>query len=734
MIFLSGVVGATQVNDTTDGTFGGSDIGTGKAGMVFNSTGGDLSIINFMKDATSDCTTGYILWANQTVRYTADNLSGNIFNFNPSTAIIEQATQFYASCDAGGSSWTARGGAYTYPTKKTNVYWIKGLVLGANTTNGHVIVSILTEEASPSVSLTYPSNSSNFTNGTITFSGTISNTSVTIKNVSVLLNGTINQTNTSQLNGTYNFTINVPFGYYYWTYESYSTNNRRSVAVDRFIDIRRANFITNTYNAFAPEQSTQVFYTNFTMGSGLTLSSVNITYNQTNYTTTFEAINSTSYNVSATINLPVVASDTNKTFNWTIYFTDGSSQTSSNYQQQIQDFGLDDCTSNTIMIFNFTMFDEDLSANMSSTGVNTTVKVDLSLYPNASKTTATVTFSKLYNKINPARVCISDALGNTIYYLDGQIQYEADTYSREYYNLQNYSLNSTSNPSQNITLYNLANNNSQNFTITYKDSSFLPVTNALIQVQRKYVDEGISKVVEIPITSSQGQTTASLVTNNVIYSFTVTKNGKVLATFSNVYAVCQNPSIQDCEINLNSFSSSIPVTNFTAAKDFMYTLTYNNNTRVISSTFTIPSGAVSFVSLNVSKEDALGTSLCNSSVSSSAGTLTCTIGATLGNGTVIAKLYKSGSLVGQGQVKIDAEPIDIYGGVLVVLGLFVMMTLLGAGLSDNPVFTVIFFMLGVILLFALNLVANNGFIGYTATILWLVVAVIIVIVKGANRS
>jgi len=63
-----------------------------------------------------------------------------------------------------------------------------------------------------------------------------------------------------------------------------------------------------------------------------------------------------------------------------------------------------------------------------------------------------------------------------------------------------------------------------------------------------------------------------------------------------------------------------------------------------------------------------------------------------------------------------------------------MMTLIGAGISDNPVYTVFFLMVGVILLYALNLVANNGFLGATATILWLIVAIILIAIKGSNRS
>jgi phosphate starvation-inducible membrane PsiE len=121
-------------------------------------------------------------------------------------------------------------------------------------------------------------------------------------------------------------------------------------------------------------------------------------------------------------------------------------------------------------------------------------------------------------------------------------------------------------------------------------------------------------------------------------------------------------------------------------------------------------------------------------LTSASGTLSCTVPASIGNSTVIAKLYKDSSYIAQGTVKLDQKPSDIYGGIQIVLAFFLMITLIGAGMSDNPVFTIIFFMVGVICLTAMNLVANNGFIGATATILFLIAAIFIVVIKAARRN
>ena len=665
----------------------------------------------------------------QNVSFVGNNAT---FNYDLNTT-----STYLVVVSSGGSSYYSRysnqsGSPTWYPlsNKQITVNWT--VRLNANEFRDYTdnIEYIYTDNSTaPTVTLYSPVNEFNTTIQTNYLIANVSTNGASITNVSLIINGTINQTNTSGFATAYNFTIALPYAKWNWTIQSYASSNEVTLATARNISVLRANLVSNTYDPFVIEQTLTNFYSNFTLSSGLSISGINLTYNQTNYSATFSAVNSSFYNVSVSLTTPLVIADINKTFNWTIGFTDGTFLTTSSYQQRVLDFSLDDCGANTIMIFNFSHFDEDLKANLSNTALNTTINLNVLLYPNGSKITPTINFSNNYNEINPARVCISDALGSSIFYTDVEVQYFADTYNKEYYNIQNYSLNASSNPSQNITLYNLAINNSQNFTITYKDSSFLPVADALIQVQRKYVSEGVFTVVEIPITDINGQAVASLVNNNVLYSFTVTKDGEVLGVFSDVYAVCQNPSINDCNINLNSYSSTIPSTDFSQATDFVYTLTYDNSTRTITSIFSIPSGSVSSVYLNVTTENALGTSVCNQSVISSTGTLNCVVGSSFGNTTVLAKLYKNGNLIAQGQIKLDQDARQIYQGIQITLALFLMFTLIGVAMSDSPVFTVISLMVGVILLFILNLVDSTGYYGAGATILFLIIAIILIIVK-----
>tara|TARA_R100000049_G_C1937752_1_gene81670 strand:- start:768 stop:1580 length:813 start_codon:yes stop_codon:yes gene_type:complete len=266
-----------------------------------------------------------------------------------------------------------------------------------------------------------------------------------------------------------------------------------------------------------------------------------------------------------------------------------------------------------------------------------------------------------------------------------------------------------------------------------KDASFLTIGNALIEVQRKYIANGTFNNVEIPKTDENGEAIAHLVVDDVIYNFIIKKFGVTIREFNNVIPVCQNPTLNTCVLNFNAFSSAIIVPDFAEGDDFNFTLDYNESSRTVKSVFVIPSGEATFISLNVTQADALGTSVCNDFVTSASGTLTCTVPSTFGNSTLTAKLYRGSDFQASGQVKLDQDPSDIFGTALVILALLVMITLLGAGISDNPIYTVIFLMVGVVILFALNLVANNGFIGGTATILFLVIAIIIVIINARRN-
>jgi len=481
-----------------------------------------------------------------------------------------------------------------------------------------------------------------------------------------------------------------------------------------------------SYTATVLEGSSTSFAINFTT-NGTEITTAYLNYNGTRYGGTI----TDAYTIARTITAPSVATSSILGFFWEITMRDGFAYNTTSINQTVTPISIDNCSVNTVALYNFTMKDEATQTEINESATATSAKVDL-VVRGYGTDTEIATYYKAY-AVNPFGVCLNSSLTSQQYNIDVQVEYSAVGYDTEFYHIQNETLNSSSFPT-NITLYDLNTSTSQAFKVIFKDSAFLSVEDALIYVYRKYIDEGVFKIVEVPKTDVNGETIAHLITNDVIYNFVVKKYGVTLGTYSNVRPVCQNPTITTCTIDFNAFASSITVPDYTTADDFNYTLAYNKTSREVSTQYVIPSGSAENVTLIVVTQDALGTTMCTDSVVSSSGTLSCTVPESFGNGSAIARLYKSNALVSYGGVSMAQTSKDIYGSALAIIAVMVLMTILGAGLSDNPVYTAIFLFVGVLLLFAMNILDNTSYLGKGASVVYLLIAIVLIIIKGSKRN
>jgi hypothetical protein len=317
------------------------------------------------------------------------------------------------------------------------------------------------------------------------------------------------------------------------------------------------------------------------------------------------------------------------------------------------------------------------------------------------------------------------------------VEYQSLGKYKEYYHIQNYTLTNTTD-SQNISLYNLNTSSGQEFKITYKDSNFNLVPGAIIQIQRQYVDEGVFKTTEIPKLSSAGYTIAHLVPSDVIYNMIIIKDGVVLDSFMNIVANCQNPALEDCVINVNSLGSSVSSGDFSNDNGFSSILSYDKDTKIISTTYAITSGVSALTTLNATLFDTLGNkSICSDSLNSAGGTLSCTVPSAFGNSTVLVKITSGGVLKRTAILVLNAPPNEIYGANLIFISLILMLLLIGIAITDEPMFLGIMLVLGVIIMAILNLISIGSWFGAASAIssfLWLAIAIIIILIKGANRK
>ena len=90
--------------------------------------------------------------------------------------------------------------------------------------------------------------------------------------------------------------------------------------------------------------------------------------------------------------------------------------------------------------------------------------------------------------------------------------------------------------------------------------------------------------------------------------------------------------------------------------------------------------------------------------------------------------------IGTNTLQFGSNGIDSVNSLMFV-AIIVMLIFVGIGASsDSPMVMGIVLILGVIVLASLNILFVRSFVGVGATILWFIVAVIVLLVKGSNRT
>jgi hypothetical protein len=489
-------------------------------------------------------------------------------------------------------------------------------------------------------------------------------------------------------------------------------------------------YLNESYTTPILEGISNTFTINIaTNGTAITIGRLN--YDGLNYTASISSVGNT-YTITRSIVSPQVSTATNKTFFWYLTSPIQTSTSDSNIQTVNPIVITTNCTSR-YSLYNLTFVDEVTQATFANATANETfLKAEINLYT-SDRSILLQAFSTEVLKTNPVAICIDNNMSSgESYSVDALFQYGATNYSSELYHIENFIFNSST-LNQTMNLYDLDTTNTQKFKLIARDSAFSPIEGALIKIERKYIENGTFYITEIPKTDGNGETSASLQVNDVIYNFYIIKDGVTLNTFSNVVAICQTPLVSTCEIEFNTYLAGVTIPDWETEDDFNFTLGYNSTTRVISSLFVIPSGEPSTIRLTVTKQDALGTSVCSDTLTSTTGTLSCIVPSAFGNSTIMATLYKDDVQMGFGQVKLDQKASDIFGVVLIILSVLVFMTMMGIGLSDNPVVTILLVFVAFALLIGLNVV-DGTWIGKGATILFLAIAIVIFIIKAGRRN
>lgn len=561
-----------------------------------------------------------------------------------------------------------------------------------------------------------------------------------LTNVSLFIDGVLNQTQTN-LSTTNNITltrsVTLVDGVYNWYCDAFDSLVNRVLTNNRTLNITMGDLEINSigFNATTSEGSLEPFSINITYNTTLiTNSIVRLNYNNTFFTSsTSDTEDTRVYTVSLTI--PKVSGSENKSFYWEINLINDTNNlfNSTVNSQIINNINIDDCSSFGVLLLNYSLKDEVTQQLINATLFNTSVEIDINIFSLDDLTTPIIEFSTNFSQNNTPQVCLQNDLSSSSFKMDVQTRYLADDYEAERHNIQKTSISNTSLP-QNINLFDLKTADATEFLITFKDVNFLPVEDALVDIQRKYIEEGVFKSVEIPLTDENGQASAQFDLNSIQYTIIISKNGVILGVFNNIAVFCEDAVIGNCKIPLNAKSTITPIKDFETIGNITFVTTFDEDNKIINVIFTTTDGSSKTILLNTTRFDRLGNqTVCSDSLTSSSGTLTCTIPDSFGNITVVSRLFSEGNLISQRTFRITPDVFGEFSNNAGALVLIMMLTIPLMLITSN-IGVILGVIIGLVMASLLMIFQTTSIFGVSSSILWLIITGGILIWKMARRG
>lgn len=583
-----------------------------------------------------------------------------------------------------------------------------------------------------------------FNSNNLTVNATISANFNTLKNISIFFDGVFNQSvsvtnkvNSTQFNVTrISYSPNAVHNFYLFGCDT--DNNCRPDSTVYFspsIQIRNV-----TFDPVVFELTNNNYYLNVSFDP-LIISSMGGTfiYNGVSYPTTVTYSNSTFKQFFSTVSVPSVEKNTSYPFFWDLSGVANSQvydYKTQNYSQQVTNLSIDDCSSFTNLLVNFTFYDQDTQTQLLIPSFNNSIQLNFKLYNANPSSNIRVAYNK--SKINSASICSSSPLqANTQYLADAQVFFfvpdSAGTgyiYVPQYYNLQAESVNNTNFP-KNIKLFDLLNTNSQEFLIILKDGNYAPIDNAIIKIFRQYPYDG-NQLIEAPLTDTDGHAIGHFVLNSVTYTFEIWKNGQFIYNFTNQNVFCANVATGDCEINLRV--PAAPGETGSGVKDIGVTYSIDQTAHIITATYLSNDNQSHAVAFNLTINDGLyNTSVCYQSSVGFGGSIPCVVPSSLLGNSYYGQVVVDGSI--QETQIFSFNPSSKPPIVLAVfLDIIIIIAMVLIGAFGGPVIALIMFAVGLVIIGFINVVYSAGVVGPASAIMWFLVGTAILLWRATKRE
>lgn len=238
---------------------------------TFNESGVG-TFVSFTTDNDVAANRGRIAFTNGTVISTVA-ISSNVATFN---ITVKNNTHYRIEADSDGSSYEHRESAIlnSYPQSGTFVKWTDAST-NMNTNNSDrwrniesvfIELDVAIPNDNPTITEIYPTNNTNYNINNIEFSGVFADDKQ-IANASIYIDGVLNQTNSSVVNGSQtNFTVALSDGQYDWQFKTFDNNSVEVSSAERRLDI---DTDSPAVNIIYPENTT--YTTDYTTSSTFSL-------------------------------------------------------------------------------------------------------------------------------------------------------------------------------------------------------------------------------------------------------------------------------------------------------------------------------------------------------------------------------------------------------------------------------------------------------------------------------
>lgn len=484
--------------------------------------------------------------------------------------------------------------------------------------------------------------------------------------------------------------------------------------------------INQTYNGTVASISTNPFYINLTYDPIYTQVNAILNYNYTNYSASTVYQNGNNIQFTASATSPSTAGGV--PFYWIIQGINSSGSTiftSTPINQTVNALAIDNCGTYTNVVLNFSMYDEEtanqIKAPPNNNSYNVLVKIGDPTLTNYNS------FAANYTNSTYATVCLQNPLTNS-YRMDYTVQYSASNYVSRFYNIQNSTLSSAK-MNQNVSLYNLLSANSQTFTINVLDKNYIALSGAVVEINRQYT-QGANKIVESPLTDSNGQAIAHFTTSSSpYYTINIKQNGVTLATFLNRQVYCATPTISSCILQLNIPASTVSLQNLDSALGISYQTSYNQSSQTYTLQYQTTDGNSKTVTINGVLNNNLGNlSICSSSISGYSGILYCMIPGAYQNSSVIITGRVNNNLFFTDYLNTGFSHTTSLTTTRYILAAMLIPLIALMGVSSAAL-TLVFFVVGLIICAGIYLLDTQSALGAGSFIIWVIVFVVAILWK-----